>query len=305
MIEIRHLRAFQAVASELSFRKAAQGLSLAQPALSKTIQDLEHLTGTKLFERSTRLVTLTNAGHVFAKAVPEILSGLENAVRLTQQAQRGAAGELRVGYNDFAINGLLPSIVRAFRAEFPGVTVTLNMMPSRDMVKEVERNRLDAAFHMGPAASSSVRSILVREEHLVAVLPDTHPLSNQSSISIGQLADEKFVMGRYEPWSLFRQLIASYCREHGFDMSVIQEAIHSDGIIGLVAAGLGVTLYVDSRWLHTASGVRVLNVVEKGPSIQTLLTWRAATDEVNPTLKNFLQVAQMAIDAEDHSSWRR
>lgn len=298
MIEVRHLRAFQAVAEELSFVRAAERLSLAQPALSRTIKDLEVQMSVQLFERSTRTVTITAAGKLFQNSVNELFASLATAISQAQQAQKGVAGELRVGYNDFAMNGLLPMIVRRFRSEYPMVSVWLGQVPSPEMVRHIEQGKLDAAFHMGPAVASSVESILVRDEQLLVVVPDSHPLANKKTIRPIELANEKFVMGRRDTWRQFHQVIVGFCRAAGFDIDIVQESLNSDGIIGLVAAGLGVTLYVDSDWLYTTRGISAVPLDRAGPRIETLLSWRRGGNQQSPTLQHFLRIAGEVISEE-------
>lgn len=297
-IEFRHLKAFKAVAEELSFRKAAERLGVAQPALSRTIHDLELLMSVQLFERSTRSVTITGAGKMFQRSTDDLLASLSSAVSLAQQAEKGVAGELRIGYNDFAMNGLLPAIVRRFRSTYPQVSVWLGQVPSFDMVRQVEKGRLDAAFHMGPAAIADLDSMLIRDERLVAVLPDTHRLCGTNPVPLNALADEQFIMGRRDTWIAFHQLIGGYCRDAGFNMNIIQEALNSDGIIGLVGAGLGVTLYVDSDWLHTTRGIHIARLEQAGPRVETLLSWSRSGLSRHHTLQNFLGIAQDVVDAE-------
>lgn len=292
MIDLRHIRTFLTVATELSFRKAAEKLAIAQPALSRTIRDLEERMEVVLLERTTRQVRLTEAGKVFLKSGQKLIEDMEHAVAQAKHAQHGWAGELLVGYNDFAINGLLPRIVRRFRKDFPEVTLKLTMIPSPEMVWRVESGEMDAAFHMGPAGTKSTQSIIVREERLVAVLPSGHRLSKRTSISVSDLADESFVMGRHDTWTVFHQLLLNFCRSSGFQMKIIQEAQHSDGIIGLVAAEMGVALYVDSDWLHTTEGVAVVPLLEPTPSIQSLLTWSQRRIHQNPALFNLVSVTR-------------
>lgn len=291
-IEIRHLRAFQMVADELNFRKAAERLRIAQPALTRTIKDLEQMMEVQLFERSTRTVSLTSAGKIFRNSVDDFLPSLANAVALARQAEKGVAGELRIGYNDFAMYGLLPIIIRRFRAAYPQVSVWLGQVPSPEMVKQVAQGKLDAAFHLGPTANAEVDSMLIRDERLVAVVPDTHRLAACGSIPLLELAGEDFIMGRHDTWGAFHQLILSYCRDNGFDMNIIQESLNSDGIINLVAAGLGVTLYVEGDWLYTTRGVSIARLSQAGPRIETLLSWRRKSLAQHRILQNFLMVVE-------------
>ena len=231
-IELRHLKAFCAVAEELSFRRAAERIGIAQPALSRTIKHLEEETGVTLFQRTTRVTRLTEAGRAFLARSQAILDSLGDAVELAQRVQSGIAGEVRVGFNDFAISGLLPETVRQFRATYPEVEVKLVDSPTPEMLSMVLDGGLEMAFHTGPANHSDLDHIVVCKERLVCVLPSSHRLAAQDSISVAELATDNFIMGRWETWRIYHQIIRDICRRHGFQPRIIQEAEHGDGIMG-------------------------------------------------------------------------
>ena len=119
--DLRQARAFLFVAEDLHFGRAAGRLFMTQPALSRSIRALEDAVGVPLFERSTRRVRLTSAGEAFAAECRLALGHLELAETAARNAAEGREGRLRVGYMDFAINGRLPQIIRAFRAQYPQV----------------------------------------------------------------------------------------------------------------------------------------------------------------------------------------
>lgn len=302
-IEFRHLRAFHAVAEELSFRRAAERLGLAQPALSRTIRDLEALARVRLVERSTRVVGLTEAGRHFQRRTKGLQADLAEAVRFVQRVQSGSAGELRVGYNDYAINGLLPLIVRRFRARWPDVHVSLIDETSPNMVEMVLDKKLDVAFHHGPTPHADLDQLLVRNERLVCVLPASHRLAGNREISMPSLVGESFVMGSWESWKVFYQVLKDFCRPHGVEIDVIQEAVHSDGILGLVAAGLGISLYVDSEWIHSIRGVTVLPIKEMPPRIETVASWHRDRGDLL-ALSRFLEEVAGVV-AEEGSEFSR
>lgn len=296
-LELRHLRAFHAVAEELSFRRAAERLGLAQPALSRTIRALEESLDVRLFERSTRVVGLTEAGRAFQRRTAAVLADLAEAVRFVARVQGGAAGELRVGYNDHAINGLLPLIVRRFRADWPDVEVSLIDATSPAMIEMVLDGKLDIAFHHGPMGHRDIDQVLVRGERLICALPAAHRLAGEAAISLPDLAGESFVMGTLETWKVFHTLLRDFCRPYGVELKVIQEALHSDGILGLVAAGLGISLFVDSEWIHAIRGVVVRPLKEAAPRIETLASWRRDRGHL-PVLRHFLEVVAAVVDEE-------
>ncbi|MET4805588.1 LysR substrate-binding domain-containing protein [Limibacillus sp. MBR-115] len=295
MIETRHLRAFHAVAEELSFRKAAQRLNVAQPALSRTIQDLEMMMHVRLLERTTRVVNLTEPGKVFLKKTRGLMQSLEEAVHLARQVHEGTAGELHVGYNDFAINGHLPEIVRRFRNAHPKINVTVVDPTTPEMIDFVLDGKLDAVFIMDTHHHPALDHIVVRDERMVCVLPASHPLSEKRSLSLSDLADQPFIMGKWSSWKLFRRVIKNFCQSYGFTPQVIQEAVHSDGIIGLVAAELGVTLYVDTDWIHSVRGIAVRPLKGGVPKIETVAAWRRDRRTDGSALSSFLDVTESVV----------
>jgi len=295
-VKLRHLRAFCAVAEELNFRRASERLGIAQPALSRTIQHLEELCGVLLLERTTRVICLTEPGKAFFSRAKAILTELDDAVRIAQRVQKGIAGEIRVGFNDFAISGLLPEMVRNFRALNPDIDVGLVDSNSPEMIDMVLDGRIEVAFHNAPGEHEDLDSIVARSEQLVCVLPASHRLARQKTIAVAELADEPFVIGRWENWSVFYRIVRDFCRRHGFEPRIFQEAEHSDGIMGFVAAEMGVTLYVDTEVLHVLRGIVVRPLREELPKIDSLASWRRDRRFKMPALDRFISVATEVVE---------
>jgi DNA-binding transcriptional LysR family regulator len=273
LIELRHLRVFIAIAEELSFRGAAERLRIAQPALSRTIANLETAMEVSLIERTTRFVRLTEAGRKFLEASRKVISEAEEAVAIARRVHQGELGELVVGYNDFAINGSLPSIVREFRAGHPDVAVRLVTMTSPQMAQAVAEDRIDIAFLTGSRYAEGFESFAVKNEVLVCVLPAAHPLAARKTISLAELDGMPFVEGHRDLWASFLTPVHELCRRSGCRPLVVQTAQYSDGIIGLVEAGMGIALYVDSDWLHSRRGIAVRSLRETGLPFQSLAVW--------------------------------
>ncbi len=297
-VEIRHIRAFHAVAEALSFRRASEYLGVAQPALSRTIKDLEETLQVSLFERTTRITRLTEPGRVFLKCTSDLLADLDHAIDLAQRAHSGVAGELRVAFNDHVITGFLPQVVRRFRADYPDVEVTLIDSTTPQAVEMVLDERFDIAFVIGQQFQPEFDRIVVREEHVVCVLPTSHRLARRKRISVTALAEEPFIMGRWETWKSYNRLIRDFCGTHGFVPKIVQEAEHSDGILGLVAAAMGVTLQVDSPWIHALKGISVRPLRERPPEIQTSAIWRQDHRSTSPALDHFIQAIADVVSEE-------
>jgi DNA-binding transcriptional LysR family regulator len=244
-IELHHLRYFVAVAEDLHFRRAAERLRIAQPALSRSIKWLEGELGATLLRRTTRNVALTDAGQIFLDEIRPALAQIERAQRLAQSAAAGETGRLSVAYMDFAINGPLPAILNTFRIAHPGVTIDLAHMWTERQREAITAGDIDIGFLIGPFAAPGIESMTVLDERFVVVLPESHPLAENRRIRLADLRAEPFILGASAFWGPYRRMVDELCLAAGFTPIVVQEAHNSDGIFGLVAAGMGVSIYVE------------------------------------------------------------
>lgn len=284
-IDLRHVEAFLTLARTLHFSRAARALNVSQPALSRTISTLEASIGVPLLVRTTRQVDLTEAGRAFMQNAPSILEALQKSVADARRAAAGETGRLAVGYMDFAINGPLPILLQQFRKAAPGITVDLSYMPTNAQREALFDGRLDIGFMIGPLNAEGVTTHSVDDAALVALLPRAHRLARQKTITIDQLAGEAWVLGAADPWQAFRTIVFDCCAKHGFAPNVVQEATNSDGVFGLVAAGVGVSLYSDSAANLRRKGI-VVKEVAASPRILTIAAWR--TDNANPARARFV-----------------
>src|SRR5437879_6083584 len=124
-MDLRHLRYFQAVAEELSFSKAARRLRVAQPALSRAVQELERDVGVSLIDRHHRATRLTPAGAVLLRETGVLLERLEDALRRVRRTASGEEGELRLGYIGPPTRPFLGPLLQEYREKYPRVTVIL------------------------------------------------------------------------------------------------------------------------------------------------------------------------------------
>ena len=297
-IDLRAMRSFQAVAEALHFRRAAEQLNVAQPALSRTIRLLEEDIGTALLTRTTRNVELTEAGRVFLEEVQKVLAGAERPVDMARRAAEGRIGRLTVAYMDFAINGPLPGIMRRFRKSAPEIEVNLIHMWTARQREALVGGEIDLGFLIGAFAAPGIENLLVRREGLVAVLPESHALAKRACIGLKDLRGEPFVLGARDFWGPYREQIDVLCHGAGFTPDVVQEAYNSDGIFGLVAAGLGVTLYTESA-RHLRPRGAVVRPLSLDARIETFAAWR--DDAPSPARDAFVS----AIAAEDGGAGAR
>lgn len=244
-MELRHLRYFIAVAEELHFGRAAQLLGISQPPLSQQIQALEQEVGARLFERTNRRVELSEAGRLFLQEARLVLAQVDKAADVARRAQLGELGELKIGFTSSApFNSSIPQAIFAFRQAFPAVHLNLQEMSSTEVAESLVDESIQVGLMRPLPLPDSLSVVELMREPLVAVLNAGHPLveGSERGLHLAQLAQEPFVFfPRTYGSGLYAQLL-NLARDAGFSPHFAQEAGEAMTIIGLVAAGLGVSV---------------------------------------------------------------
>lgn len=289
-LDLRHLRAFAALGRELHFGRAADALHIAQPALSKTIQQLEAEIGAPLLLRSTRRVELTAAGKSFLAETAGIEAQIEQGIASARHAARGIRGELRIAYTDFAINGRLPHFLRDFATAHHDIRLDLTFMPTTVQHMALLKQTIDVGFMIGEFDHKTTSCMTFDEDDYVALLPASHPLCAEASLTLAQLANEKFVLGTGDNWAAFRNRLFTECRSRGFFPNIVLEASNSEGIFGLVVAGVGVTVYSSCFDNLPRSGVDVRPLRDVSAKLPVTAVWgRENRTQVMDTFLKFLR----------------
>ncbi len=253
-MELRHFRYFVAVAEELHFGRAAAQLGISQPPLSQQIQALEVELGARLFERTNRRVALSEAGRLFLEEARAVLAQVDKAADVARRAQLGELGELKIGFTSSApFNSSIPKALYAFRQAYPAVHLNLREMSSREVADGLLDESIDVGLMRPLPLADSLQVTELFREPLVAVLSASHPLTQTpgGGLRLAQLAEEPFVFfPRSYGSGLYAQLV-DLARQAGFSPHFSQEAGEAMTIIGLVAAGLGVSVLPASyQWMR-------------------------------------------------------
>ncbi len=289
-IDLRHLRAFVALGKELHFGRAADALQLTQPALTKTIKQIEEEVGVPLLVRTTRRVELTEAGKVFLAETLNVEAQIGQAVERARHAARGLRGDLRVAYTDFAINGRLPHFLRDFNTAHGDIRLDLVFMPTVHQRVAILKQTIDVGFLYGESTHPAVKCLRFDEGAYVAVLPAGHPLAAREALTLSELKDQKFVFGTGDSWSIFRNDIFAECRTRGFFPDIALEATNSDGIFGLVIAGAGVAVYSSCIGTLPRQGVVVRPLSDLSTTLPITVVWeRGNRSELLATFLGFLR----------------
>lgn len=276
-LDLKQIRAFLAVADELGFARAADALDIAQPALSRRVAALEAALGCRLLHRTSRRVAPTAAGEAFAREARAVLAGVDAAIEAARRADAGLAGEIDVGYNDFAIAGPLPEIAQAFRHRRPDVRLRLHRASTDAHLDAVAQGRVDVAFVIAPARSGGLAREIVWRERLVAVMAEHHPVATDARVTLADLAGEPHVLGEHRRWRAFRERLRRLYDTVDAFPEVAAEGPESSVILGLVAAGVGVTVYPECVETALRRGLAIRPIAGGEATLETALVWRGDT----------------------------
>ncbi|MFI6037660.1 LysR family transcriptional regulator [Streptomyces sp. NPDC051315] len=242
-LPLPQLHAFVVLAEELHFGRAAGRLGIAQPPLSQQIRRLEEKVGHPLFTRAPGAVALTPAGHALLPAARRALTGLANGLAAARAAGDGRTGRLRVAFAASLAPTVLPGLLRAHRARFPGVHLDLREMTTAPQLTALREGTVDVGLLREPPPQDPDLSFTtLLTEPFVAVLPTTHPLAAKPTVPLSALAHAPFVLLPREAGPGLHDRITTLCASAGFTPHVAQEAVEWVTVCALVEAGLGVSL---------------------------------------------------------------
>jgi DNA-binding transcriptional LysR family regulator len=286
-MELRHLRYFVAVAEELHFRRAAERLHMSQPPLSQQIRRLEEEVGATLLVRNQRRVELTAAGQAYLARSRDILAAVEDAAREARRVQRGEVGRLDVGFVGSAMYSVVPEVLRAFRERFPDVGLRLRELGTTEQLRRLEDGRLDVGFLRppGPRPGLSIETVLL--EPVVAALPEHHPLAAAPEVRVEDLAAAPLVLMTRAGAPGLRDALTRLTDGLAED-AIVQEVTEMQTLVGLVAAGVGVSLVPQSLRALARAGVVYRDLTGDVPTVRLSAAWRSGDD--SPVLAAFLEL---------------
>jgi DNA-binding transcriptional LysR family regulator len=277
-VELRQLRYFVAVAEELHFRRAAERLHISQPPLSQQIRALEEELGFALLVRTRRRVELTPAGAAFLRDARALLTELDAAVATARRIDAGQTGRLRITFVGSALLSIVPGTVERFRRSRPGVELELHERATVDQLRAVRAGVADVGLVRPPIEDDGeLRTATVLRERTVAALPAGHPLAAARRLALRRLAAEPLVLFPRDQAPGFHDLLVDSLAGAGGVPRVIQYAPEMLTIIGLVAAGTGVSLVPESVQRLALDGV-TYRPVAGAPRSELVAITRAGDD---------------------------
>ncbi len=279
------------MAEELNFHRAAERLTIAQPAVSRIVLELEERLGVKLLERTTRKVRLTEAGRYLLEQAQEILGSIDVAENTVRLIASGTRAILRIGYTTITGHSLVPDITREFRILNPDVQLELTYLTSPVQRDRILQGEIDLGFIEGSFQSSDIESRPVATHRLMALLPPSHPLAEKRSLTVEDLAKEQLVMGTNAEWPTFRRIVVDMFQSAGQVLQVGQEASSLTGILGLVTAGVGITVFCGVPRFCGEHAIAQRPIITDPPVIvETHLAWRRAS--LSSAMRRFIETSQ-------------
>jgi DNA-binding transcriptional LysR family regulator len=296
-LELRHLRYFLVLAEELHFGRAAARLGIAQPPLSQQIQRLEQLLDTRLLERTSRRVQLTDAGRAFLAEAERVLAAVEAAVGAAHRAGRGEAGKLRVAFAATVMFLALPSIIREFRNRFPKVQLDLREMPTGPQLSALHSTEIDIGFVREPQPDPALEIVTVMREPLRIAVNRSHPLAARPTLAVRDLAEEPFVLFPEELAPGLYAQVMGLCRAAGFLPRIVEESRELYTSVSLVEAGVGVSILPASVEKLGWKRVRYRPIPSPHAETRIAAAWRR--DRQRPVMEAFMGVVREIVGGEE------
>lgn len=273
-IELRHLRYFIAVAEELHFGHAAARLNISQPPLSQQIQILEQQIGAKLLARTNRSVTLTPAGKQFLADSRQILSQVDDAAARAARLHQGETGELRIGFTSSApFIKAVSDTLSSFRQLYPDVHIQTREINTREQIAPLNDGGLELGLMRNTLLPDTLAWEVILREPLLAMIHRDHPLAAKPGVSLVELAREPFVFFDPHVGTGLYDDILGLLRRYNLTPTITQEVGEAMTIVGLVAAGLGVSILPASFRRVQLNEIRWVPIIEDDAISEMWLVW--------------------------------
>jgi LysR family transcriptional regulator, benzoate and cis,cis-muconate-responsive activator of ben and cat genes len=284
VLELRHLRYFVSVATERSFSRASEQLHIAQPPLSRQIQQLEKELGTQLLHRG-RPITLTESGRYFFEHARAILRRIDEMRAMMQRIEKREIGAFGIGFVPSALYDVIPELIRRFRLTMPGVEVVLSELTTLEQTSALRKGRIDIGFGRLRFEDEGLTRIVLREERLVMAVPNGHPLTRISGpLELKRTVSERLILYPRAPRPSYADQVLSFYHDLGLSPNVDFEVRELQTALGLVASGAGVSLVPSSVRRIGRDDVVYLEMSDPNIVSPIIMTYR--TNDTSPLLEN-------------------
>lgn len=282
-MDIHQLKNFLVLASTLNYRRTAERVFIAQPALSRQIQQLENEIGALLFTRDKRNVALTPAGIYLQQEAGRLLEQLEQAFQRTAQIHRGEAGSIRIGHASSAMQSILPKILVSIREHTPDLRAMLIETTNRFQMEALLNREIDVGFAPNIIPPADISSRVVYTENFVLILPEHHPVGPDTFTDLSVFAHESFILPPQAEGNGYVESIQALCQQYGFLPHIAYESAYSGTVLRLVEAGMGISIEPASTLRGQNLRIKTIELNQVAPKAEMRLLWLTKrTDELMP-----------------------
>ncbi|WP_064198406.1 MULTISPECIES: LysR family transcriptional regulator [Emticicia] len=293
-MDFRTIEHFLKLSETLNFRKAAEEIYIAQPALSRQIMALEEELGVVLFDRNKRNVALTTAGEYFKEECERILEDFERVKQRTFQIHKGEGGEIKIAHSSSSMQFLLPNILAKIQAEMPLMKTNLNETTNLYGINALINRTIDVAFGPNMIVPKELNARTIYVENFVIILPQNHHLDATNFESLAQLADENFILPPRNESSGYVESLEALCQSYGFIPKVAYQSGNSNTVLRLVEAGLGISIEPKSALSGQNMNVKFIELNNISLKASMLMLWLRGREK---ELKPFFEIVEKVMSS--------
>jgi DNA-binding transcriptional LysR family regulator len=288
-MELRQLRSLLVLAEELHFGRAANRLGIAQPALSRQIQQLETELQTQLFKRSPRAVMLTDAGREFIENIGPAIQQIEDAAAEATSFARAKRGRVRVGSSGNLATGFIPELLERLHQEAPLVRIDVRELSAAEQIRTLHAAEIDIGLATLPIADPSLIVRRIFSEPLVLVVQKESEFAARASVRLQDLAEQRFIICPRYRRTGFHEVVIEHAAKAGFRPRIAHEVDAPSTSVALVERGLGVAVVPDSESLRVSDRVRCIPIGNPAIFIEIGAVWRR--ENMSPVVRWFIDCA--------------
>lgn len=295
-MDLRTLENFLKLSERLNYRKTAEDIYIAQPALSRQIIQLEEELGVQLFNRHKRKVELTEAGLYFRDEAKRILEDFERVCQRTAQIHRGEGGEIRIAHSSSSMQFLLPAILAKIQKEIPSMQTVLIESTNVYEINALLNRTIDVGFGPNMIVPKEINVRTLYAENFVILLPQNHWLNDENFHSLAQLADENFILPSRSESSGYVESIEALCQNYGFIPKVAYQSGNTNTVLRLVEAGVGVSIEPKSALSGQSMNVRHIELTDLNVNSEMRMVWLRGREK---ELNRFFDIVDEVIERDN------
>lgn len=273
-MELRQLKYFEAVARTLNFSRAAEELYIAQPPLSRQIQNLESELGVVLIDRSSRPLKLTNAGAFFYEQSIQIISRLNEIKKSTQRLGSEKKRWMGIGFVPSILYSKIPRIIKDFTINYGNINTSLIEITSVEQADALKSGRIDIGFGRLAINDQAIENVILYEENLIVAISGESPLSQLKHVSLKDIINETLILYPSTSRPSFADQVIRQFKIRGLEMNNTYDANSMQTAIGLVAVNMGVSLVPESAKLLKRPDITYIKLSDAGVTSPVIMSTR-------------------------------